>query len=686
MADGFVDEAWYRARVDDYLAFATRTYDPGSVPNVLAHVARARRDPDHTWDPATVTLDALAPVLDKLDAWRDTGDFDLLDLTNLWHVARDRLQPELVDAIERRLLGFRYWYTEPRPGDRLDHKWFWSENHRIIFHTLEYLVGRAFPDARFANDGRAGRAHVAHARPLILRWCDERERVGFVEWHSNVYMQKNVDPLLALVEWTDDEEIATRASATLDRCLLDIALHLQRGAYGATHGRSYKKDKNTARHEDTWDLAKLLFDDTRHPYRDPADQGAVGLALSSRYRLPEAIRRIATSDRVAVDRERHGVALDPTAPLDDPPTAPPGVSFDDEEHLAFWWSMGAWAAWPIVPLTLRVAERDRLWETDLFRPHVALRDLAGGDPAVARRLAQATAPMSAAGLLPEVCSYTWRAPEVMLSTAQDHRPGQAAEQVHAWQATLDADAQVFTTHPRRPTPRSLDWADDDGYWTGTASMPRSAQHERVGLHLYAPAYDAPDASPLERFAYEPSTHAFFPRDHFDEVEQREHWVCGRLGDGYVGLWSWRTPSWRVHDPAEVATNGMVEPFDLVAEGGADNVWIVEVGRRAEAGSFRAFVTALATATVEVAARPRIDGRAGGFDVRYRSPAQGEMRFGTTGPLVVAGTPVPLDDYPRMDNPWAHVPHGDPRLQVRIDGFELDLDPFEGVRHVAGPRA
>ena len=24
----------------------------------------------------------------------------------------------------------------------IDQKWFWSENHRIIFHTLEYLAGR----------------------------------------------------------------------------------------------------------------------------------------------------------------------------------------------------------------------------------------------------------------------------------------------------------------------------------------------------------------------------------------------------------------------------------------------------------------------------------------------------------------------------------------------------------------
>ena len=36
----------------------------------------------------------------------------------------------------------------------------------------------------------------------------------------------------------------------------------------------------------------------------------------------------------------------------------------------------------------------------------------------------------------------------MLSSAQDYRPGCFGEQYHAWQATLDEDAVVFTTHPK----------------------------------------------------------------------------------------------------------------------------------------------------------------------------------------------------------------------------------------------
>ena len=101
--------------------------------------------------------------------------------------------------------AFKYWYTEPTPPGLIDNKYYWSENHRIIFHTLEYLAGQAFPKARFDNDGRTGAEHRAHAKQLIDDWIAEKARFGFTEWHSDVYYQKDVTPLLSLVEWADDE-------------------------------------------------------------------------------------------------------------------------------------------------------------------------------------------------------------------------------------------------------------------------------------------------------------------------------------------------------------------------------------------------------------------------------------------------------------------------------------------------
>lgn len=76
------------------------------------------------------------------------------------------------------------------------------------------------------------------------------------------------------------------------------------------------------------------------------------------------------------------------------------------------------------------------------------------------------------------------------------------------------------------------------------------------------------------------------------------WTFGRKDDGYVGLWSWRPTAWRTHDPAVTFTNGLTEPFDLVASGGAD-VWISEVGDADRWGSFDDFVAALSGAAIDV---------------------------------------------------------------------------------------
>src|SRR5690606_29467582 len=133
-------------------------------------------------------------------------------------------------------------------------------------------------------------------------------------------------------------------------------------------------------------------------------------------------------------------------------------------------------------------------------------------------------------------------------TVVDHRPGQMRDQAHAWQAAIDHDALVFTNHPVTPPAESTEWRDDGrpGYWTGEASMPRSAQFERTGVHLYLPTWDeTTDPLVWAVFGYQPFTHAYVPQDHFDEVVQEGHWTVAAKGGAYIGLWSWREPTFRV---------------------------------------------------------------------------------------------------------------------------------------------
>jgi hypothetical protein len=608
-------------------------------------------------DPADVTTERFASVFAAIDRFDDCTDFDVLYLLNLWYAHRDRLPAGTREDIKARLLAFKYWYTEPTPPGVIDNRWYWSENHRIIFHVDEYLAGLAFPDETFTNDGRTGAEHATSARARILDWLEEKVRFGFSEWHSDVYYQKDVTPLLTLVEHAPDRELSRRAAMLLDVFLLDVALHLHRGNFGATHGRSYMKDKSTAIDQDTFGFAKVLFDDTTEPHPEGVDAGRILFACARSYTLPPVLLAIARDDAPMVDTEHMGVALDPSAPVVDDPVPPFGIAFDDPECVPFWWERGAQTAWQLVPNTIATLDRHRLWDSQFFRPFTTFRDEVGSDMDRARRLAHDLAPGLAFGLLSEVHTYTYRTTHVMLSTAQDYRPGVFGEQYHAWQATLDEHAVAFTTHPKNEPQRGTAWPDDDGYWTGTGSMPCSAQHRSVAVHIYAPQFE-----PFGAWRYLGYTHAYFPHERFDEVVKERNWIFGCRGEGYVALWSARPTAWRTYEDASIHTHGLTEPFDLVASGGPDNTWIVQVADVSHFDSFAAFRTAVTASPV------RCDDA-----VSWVSPVEGAVEFSWSGPLRVRGEVVDLHPEARMHNPYVHIPFGGRHYDIRCGGERLVLD-------------
>jgi hypothetical protein len=671
---GLVDEGVWQERVTAYLAFGTAEPHIGSPSGVGVHLARAHRDPSYTWDVDQVTVESFRDTFAMIDAWEDTRDFNLMYLH--WvlalgegDTASTRVPPATIAAIEQRFLHNRYRYDDPLPADRVDNQWFWSENHRIIGLTNEHLAGQRMPDRTFAITGKKGRHHVARSKPDILEWIEERFRFGFFEWHSNVYMLKNISPLITLVELADDPAIVATAAMALDLCFFDMAAHTHKGTYTASRGRTYKKDKMSARDENTFDSAKLLFDDTDLDFRSPTDGGATYLSAAKRYRPPQALLDIATDTRTSVVQERHGIFLDAAAPVTEHPKAPYGYDFDDPHNLPFWWSQGAIGSWQIARVSLKEAAKYRLFETELLAQVKQLSDLNGGDPDRIRAWEQKNQAIVNFGHLQEAFTYAWRGKEVSLASVLDHRPGEMRDQVHAWQATIDADALVFTTHPRTDRAESTDWADDEGpgYWTGEASMPRTAQHERAAIHIYAPAWDAGTDDILwSVFGYQPFTHAYVPQDHFDEVREEAGWVLARRGDGWVGLWSQRPTTWRAYDPARFATRGMVKPFDLVAEGGPDNVWIVEVGEAAD-GTFDDFASAL------VASKPTVTPTPEGVEVDWTSPSAGRLQFGEVGGFAVDGSRVDLHPAPRHRSPWASIDHLQERYDLKGRSARLTLD-------------
>ena len=412
---------------------------------------RARIDPTFDIAPGAVPADAWDAIFAKIDTLQDTRDFDGLELLNvLYDYADDPLlAPGLIEKVEQTLLSFKFWYTEPTPDGVIDESYYWTENHQIIYHAIEYLMGQRYPDRAIGRDGRTGAEHLEHARALLMQWFDFRARYGFTEWHSNVYYQEDHDALLTLAEFAEDPAVQQRAAAMLDALLFDIAIHTHAGSFGVTHGRSYKKDKMTGRDDDTWNAVRLLFDRSEGDYTSRSDTAAVFLSRAARYRVPEAIWRAGRSDAILVDRERMSLPLDENGPYEPDPVAPGGYSFTDPDDLPIWWGMQALTAWEVVPLTVQTIDDYNLWDTQLFSRFRPLRPLTA-DIVVAQQAAASLGPLINFGLLEEVNTYTYRTPDYLLSSAQDYRPGGLNGQIHSWQATFGADAILFTQHPAVP--------------------------------------------------------------------------------------------------------------------------------------------------------------------------------------------------------------------------------------------
>ena len=654
---GLMDEATYQARVDEFLAFATSVDHSSNPTGINAHLGRAHREPDYVWNIDGVTVESLGAVFEQIDNWEDTRDFQLMYLH--WMLAlgqgdtpMTQLSPEVIAAVDERMLANRYRYDDPLPADRLDNLWFWSENHRIINLAIEYLSGQRYPDETFAVTGLTGAEHLERAAPDIIDWITERADLGFFEWHSNVYMLKNITPLLMLAELADDPEIVTAAAMALDLCLVDMAAHNHSGGYTAPRGRTYKKDKMTSLDEDTFGTAKFVFDDTSEAYQSTSDTGVTYFASAHRYRPPQVVVEIATDETPSVVRERHGVYFDGSSPLEDDPEAPYGRDFSDPANLPFWWSLGALGMWPLAEVSVATANEFRLWETSEFGEINLLAQLNDYDPAKIRVWEQERAAVINFGFLSEANTYAYRQPKVSMASVLDHRFGEMRDQGHAWQAAIDEKAMVFTNHPVTDTAQSTVWADDGepGYWTGEAAMPRSAQYQGTAVHIYQPKWDeATDPLVWGVFEYRPYTHAYVPQDHFDEVRQVGNWTIAAKNGAYIALWSWRTPTWREYDPAVVATNGMTKPFDLVAEGGPDNVWLVEVGSDS-GGTLDDFIAAL------TAAEPSVVRDDTGFTVSWTSPSAGIVDFSSTGAFLIEGEEQQLADFPRHESPWGGIEH------------------------------
>jgi len=571
---------------------------------------------------------------DKINNREDCADFNLNTMLRLLYLQEDHpnFSAETLAQMRQAVLDFKYWLDEP--GE--DEMCWWSENHQILFHTAELLAGQLFKEEVFSNNGENGQFHIDHATPMILRWLDFRGKFGFSEWHSNVYFNEDMPALLNLVDFAESEEIRTKAAMVLDIMAFDFANNFYKGLFATVHGRTYQSKLLAGLNDSITEPAWVMLGLGGYNERD--NFSAVHLVTSA-YTPPAILEELAADAELATEHKQRD-SIDIAAGPDY------GIGYEAWDDIMFWWGMTGYAAPDIAGGTLLMVDEFDMWNGFLWQDIQFLRIFVGSP--LVPFLTGLIPEMTEGPALQSMSTYTYRTPHYQLSGAQDYLPGMWAAQTHIWQATIDADAYVFTTYPGG-------FSDDymAGPWTG-GWTPRATFYQNVGIIQY----ERVSIPLLEEFLLVDYTHAYFPRYEFDEAYQSGHWLFGRKGEGYVGLWSENEPYFAV-DPPEDA-------YEAIADG-RENVWIVELGD-SEHGTFADFMADLENATITV-----------GDQIAFASPSQGPITVGMTGPMTVDGEEVDLGPFPRFDNDYAQQEFGTNRTIVEFNGRRLDLNFETGQR-------
>ena len=322
---------------------------------------------------------------------------------------------------------------------------------------------------------------------------------------------------------------------------------------------------------------------------------------------------------------------------------------------------------------------------------------------------------------------TYNNGDAMLSSVQNHLPGLTSFQKQPWMANLGPEACVWTTarfmapdlgsyasawgrffgdlgllHLREaigdfaatPVLQGLGKGSDlfghDGpnYWTGSLALPMIVQHENAAII----AYSIPS---LQRSISGFATHAWFPKQMFDETRQQDAtggtWFFGRKdhvqdgiksGSGYVALFSalpayWTNESGNAWNDKEIKTE---LPGANFLSG--SNIWISVVSSEhqynesGDGKQFDTFCQEIQGAYLHISGVGGTNGLECSFDVpraaspRGKSPRLELFYDSKTGRF--AGDDLQLDNFPRFENRYttqmvATGPSGS-GLRPQVEGF------------------
>lgn len=578
---------------------------------------------DHAW---------LRRHVDYCHSRFDLADHRLLLILRTLFSSAETMDADAREMAAEAVAGFRYSITEPGRDSMCT----WSESHRVVFATCEYLGGQLLPDRTFTNDGRKGVRHQRSAHRKLQTWLSDRFRFGFSEWLSGIYYTFTAAALTMLIDHAEDADLARQAEMVLDLLALDLALHRFEGRFVASSGRSDAVPKMDPGSGEIQVVVDALFG-VASGALDLDRLGSI-VVTGQRYQVPALIREIADDVGVSRVRSSQGLNLDEVVgELAAHPDCPRSGGLD---LLRFQWAMGALTTPESIRATLDVWQRYELQHNRLLAP---LEGFAKIPKALRTTAVRTLDPITAGGTLQRANVQTFRTPSYLLSSAQHYQPGGWGDQQSIWQAALPGGISVFGTHPGSTVLSGKNRAPTPNHWVGNGINPDVAQHDNVLLALV----DLRKRRGYLEGLRQHLVHFYVPSVQLDETRLGPTWFAGRKAHSYIGI---------------VATS----PLELVSESelvqrGDWMGYAVVLSDDEEFISMADFIRQLKQLTI------RLRGKTLTFVNPY---GRYELTWG--GGLRISGRLMDTR-YPRYDTQWGTVPRNPRTLTLSSESHRLHLD-------------
>ena len=573
-----------------------------------------------------------------IDGRYDCSDFRFQSMIRILYKHSDKVEKNTLNTMKSTFLGFKYWMDQP--GE--DSMCFWSENHQILFATSEYLIGKYYPEEVFLNDGKSGAEHMEIARERILIWLEQRWLYGFTEYYSSVYYVEDIAPLANLIEFAEDNEIVSKATAIMDLLLYDVATQSYKGAFISTSGRAYERNRKSAK--DGNSMRAVIQDVWGFPV-DPDGRKGMDLCFLylENYEVPEVIRLIGQDDGTAVIKASNGLDLDE---LDSRNLIGP-----ETNQIMMQWAMEAFTNHQVISNTVNYIDKNSMFSNeflnDLKLVNISLLKKLGLLPAVSKLLN----PVTNGVAIQRANTYTYKTPDYLLATSQFHHGGEFGDQQSPWVATLSNEVSIFNSHPAKPLSDRGALSGSPGYWVGNGRMPHSVQHENVNMSIYK----IPDKKGFMEKTITDFTHAYFPSALLDESIIDGRYAFGRLDNKYIAF---------------IARNNIYyfegTDDDLIQEG-KDSYWIFEISMEESEGNFKSFMERIKDNEVDYEG-----------DILTYTSAGKELTAEYNAGFTVNGLEIDMN-YSRHDSPYALNNREQATMTFEFSGEKLYLDFYNMVR-------